>query len=104
MANRYAVASGNWSNAATWDGGTLPTSADDVYANNFAVTVDQNIDVISLRSTSGTGITAGGTFNFNTGGVTANISNNLFMAATLILVTAATGLVVINAPNSVLTN
>lgn len=103
MANRFAVASGNWSNTATWNGGTLPTSADDVYANNFAVTVDQNIDVISLRSTSGTGITAGGTFNFNTGGVTANISDTIVMNPTVstsfILITASSGLVIMNIPN-----
>lgn len=51
MAVRYAVASGNWSNAAIWNGGTLPTSADDVYSNNFTVTIDQNVTVLSLRNT-----------------------------------------------------
>ena len=103
MANRYAVADGNWSNTATWDGGTLPTSADDVYSNNFAVTVDQNIDVISLRSTSAAGISAGGTFTFNTGGVTANISDTIVMGSgvSFILVTASSGLVTINIPNGI---
>jgi len=103
MANRYAVASGSWSDTATWDGGTLPTSADDVYANNFAVTVDQNIDVISLRNTSAAGITAGGTFTFNTSGVTADISDTIIMGnvASFILVTASSGLVTLNMPNAV---
>ena len=50
MANRYAVASGNWSNTATWNGGTLPTSADVVRPNNFTVTIDQDITVQELRN------------------------------------------------------
>jgi hypothetical protein len=62
MALRYAVANGNWSSTATWNGGTLPTSADDVYANNFTVTVDQNITVLSLRTTSSTPAINGGVF------------------------------------------
>jgi len=65
MATRYAVASGSWSNTATWNGGTLPTSSDDVFSNNFIVTVDQDITAISLRNTSNASpaITAGGHFN-----------------------------------------
>jgi hypothetical protein len=95
MANRFAVANGDWSNTATWDGGTLPTSSDDVYTNNFNVNVNQNIDVISLRNTSTTGITGGGTFTFNTSNITANISNTIFSqnALTFILITASTGLI-----------
>lgn len=67
MATRWAVATGNWSNTATWNGGTLPTSADDVHANTFTVTVDQNITVLSLRTTSATGVTAGGGFALGNG-------------------------------------
>jgi hypothetical protein len=63
MAIRYAVAAGNWSSTATWNGGTLPTSADDVYSNNFTVGIDQNITVISLNTTATTGVTAGGFFD-----------------------------------------
>jgi hypothetical protein len=40
MANVYAVANGNWSAGATWNTGSVPTSADDVFANNFTVNVD----------------------------------------------------------------
>lgn len=65
MAIRYAVANGNWSSTATWNGGTLPTSADDVYANNFTVTINQNVTVLSLSNRAATGITAGGGFTFN---------------------------------------
>jgi hypothetical protein len=104
MANRFAVANGDWSNTATWDGGTLPTSADDVYTNNFNVNVNQNIDVISLRNTAATGITAGGTFTFNTSGITADISDTIVINLTstsFILVTSTTGLITINIPNGI---
>jgi hypothetical protein len=71
MAIRYAVTTGVWSNTATWDGGTLPTSADDIFSNNFTVTVDQDISASSLRNTSNVSpaITQGGFFNVtgNTG-------------------------------------
>jgi hypothetical protein len=63
MAIVYAVANGNWSSTATWNTGALPTSSDDVYANNFTVTIDQNITVISLNTTATTGVTAGGFFD-----------------------------------------
>ena len=62
MAIRYAVASGNWSSTATWNGGTLPTSADDVYANTFTVNIDQDITVLSLQTGTTTGVTVGGGF------------------------------------------
>jgi hypothetical protein len=62
MALRYAVANGNWSSTSTWDGGTLPTSVDDVYSNNFTVTVDQNVTVLSLRNTAGAPAVGGGKF------------------------------------------
>jgi hypothetical protein len=62
MAVRYAVATGNWSNTATWNGGTLPTAADDVYANNRTVTIDQDITVLSLRTMAQSPAVAGGGF------------------------------------------
>jgi len=49
MANYRAVANGNWSSLATWQDDSLgyfanstvlPTSADNVYSNNFTVTID----------------------------------------------------------------
>jgi len=84
MANVKAVATGNWSDTATWDGGVLPTAADDVYTNNFNVTIDQNVTVLSLRNTAATGITAGGRFFF-TNGVTVNATGTgLVSLSTLI--------------------
>lgn len=68
MALRYAAATGNWSAVGTWDGGaSIPTSADDVYANNFIVTIDQNVTVLSLRSTAGAPAIAGGHFTIASG-------------------------------------
>ena len=71
MALRYAVATGNWSNTATWDGGTLPTAADDVFSNNFTVTIDGTFTVLSIRNTLNAAlptIVAGGQFRFANGG------------------------------------
>jgi trimeric autotransporter adhesin len=68
MANVKAVATGNWSNTATWSGGVLPTSADDVFANGFTVTIDGTFTVLTIRNTSGTGIVAGGQFIYANGG------------------------------------
>jgi fibronectin-binding autotransporter adhesin len=64
MAIRFAVATGNWSNTSTWDGGTLPAADDDVFANARTVTIDQDVNVLSLRNTANTtpAITAGGGF------------------------------------------
>jgi hypothetical protein len=80
MALRYAVANGNWSNTATWDGGTLPTAADDVFANNFTVTIDGTFTVLTIRTTANTtpAITAGGIFTFANGGdLTCTASNGI---------------------------
>lgn len=75
MATRWAVQSGNWSDTTTWDGGTLPTSADDVFADGKTVTINQNVSVLSLRVTQRSGGTNGGTF----------------LVTTQVSVTAATG-------------
>ena len=71
MAFRYAVATGNWSNTATWDGGTLPTAADDVFSNSFTVTIDGTFTVLSIRNTLNAAlpvILAGGQFRYANGG------------------------------------
>lgn len=78
MAVRYAIATGNWSNTAIWNGGTLPTAADDVYANNQTVTVDVNPTVLSIRNSPTTGVTAGGGFVL-TNGVTLSATSAGFV-------------------------
>jgi hypothetical protein len=85
MAIRYAVATGNWSDTAIWDGGTLPTSADDVFSNNFTVTIDGTFTVLTIRNTANTtpAITAGGGFTFANGGnLTCSASNGVINRAT----------------------
>jgi hypothetical protein len=85
MAIRYAVATGNWSNTAIWNGGTLPTSADDVYANNFTVTIDGTFTVLTIRNTANTLplIIAGGGFTFANGGeLTCTATNAIEVGST----------------------
>ena len=86
MALRYAVATGNWSNTATWDGGTLPTAADDVFSNNFTVTIDGTFTVLSIRNTLNAAapvITAGGQFRFaNNGNLTCTAAQAIFAGST----------------------
>jgi hypothetical protein len=45
MGLKVAVASGNWSNPAIWEGGTLPTAIDIVASNGFTVNIDQSVTV-----------------------------------------------------------
>ena len=76
----------------------MPTSADDVYSNTFNVTINQNINVISLRNGATTGVTAGGQF-LGTSGITVvcdTIVNGVALAATLLL-NIVSGSVVITA-------
>jgi hypothetical protein len=84
MANYRRTATGNWSTLAQWqdDGGgsyaastVLPGAGDVVYANNFTVTLDQDVTVLELRTTTATNVNAGGLFDYGAGcnTVTANI-------------------------------
>jgi hypothetical protein len=56
------VASGFADDTATWNGGTLPASTDDLYTNTFTVTIRSNLTANSLKKISASGITAGGSF------------------------------------------
>jgi hypothetical protein len=63
MAIVYATKTGNWSDTTVWNTGALPTSADDVYANTFTVTVNVSATVLTIRTTSASGISQGGLFD-----------------------------------------
>lgn len=80
MANRYAVATGNWSDTATWDGGTLPTAGDAVRPNGFVVTIDQDITVDELTNNAAAPAVAGGSFAFGAG---RTITADIIVRATL---------------------
>lgn len=67
MADKYPSANGNWSTAANWNGGTLPGVGDDVYADGKSIVIDQNVTVLSIRTTQRAGGTAGGTFTISNG-------------------------------------
>ncbi len=94
MANRYAVATGNWSNPATWDGGTLPGPGDDVRSNGFTVTINQSITVLSIQTTAASPAVAGGGFTLNT--TTFNnltLTCNIQCGTTTCLTVSGTGVV-----------
>lgn len=81
MPNRWPITSGNWSVAATWSGSIIPTASDDVFLNNQVVTLDQNIQVISINNQSTGGVVAGGrveiygNFNVSASFIRANGAN-----------------------------
>jgi hypothetical protein len=61
MANYRAISSGVWSDLARWQDDSLgyfanstvlPTSSDDVYSNNFTVTIDGTRNAFTIRNTA----------------------------------------------------
>ena len=83
MANVYAIANGNWSSGSTWNTGTVPTAADDVFSNNFTVQVNGAFTVLSVRSTAAAPIVAGGLFNLNNGSnLTCTSSQGIYIGST----------------------
>jgi hypothetical protein len=70
MAIVYAVKTGNWSDTTVWNTGALPTSADDVFTNNFIVTINQSVAVLSFSNRATTGINTGGYFTIGAGNYT----------------------------------
>ena len=91
MAIINAANNGNWSSAATWPSGVFPTAADDVFANNRTVYIDQNINVLSLNTTQGAGGVAGGRFYANQGNWTINAANIIQAGTTYCVTVTGTG-------------
>jgi hypothetical protein len=100
MAIAFAVNNGNWSDTNTWSGSYIPQPGDDVYSNNRIVDVDTSFEVSTLRNTSGTGITAGGSFRFLSGSISGSVNTISVGGSALISVTATTGSVYFNALTS----
>lgn len=91
MANVYAVKTGNWSDITLWNTGALPTSADDVFSNNFTVTINVNVTVLTLRNTAQSPAVAGGGFVL-TNSATVTCTTELRSGnSTLILWSGTTG-------------
>lgn len=88
----WAVANGNSNAGATWNGGDVPTSTQDVFANGFTVTVNASTEWKSANTTAGTTAVAGGgftlsnsvtlTLNGGTGNATAGSSNCISYSGT----------------------
>lgn len=98
MANVYAVKSGNWSDVTVWNTGALPTSADDVFANNFTVTIDQNFTVLSIRNTAAAPAVAGGSFSLLSGfTVNCTAATGVVVGPTTCVTYAGTGTSTLNA-------
>ena len=76
MAIVRAVKTGVWSDVTVWNTGALPTAADDVYSNNFTVTINVSPTVLQISNASTTGVTAGGVFVMNTNGTTLTANVN----------------------------
>jgi len=87
MANVYAVKTGNWSDTTVWNTGTLPTASDDVRANGFTVTINQDITVLSINTTASSPAVAGGGFSNST--ALRNINANIVAGSSNCLTTTA---------------
>lgn len=46
----WPIANGNWSNAANWSSGAVPTLDDDVYLNGKTITADQHMECYTIRN------------------------------------------------------
>jgi hypothetical protein len=103
MANIKAAANGNWSATATWEGGVIPVAGDDVWANGRTITLNQDISVASLNTTSVAGIPFNGGSTFSNAGGAFN-AGPLVENITVVDITAGTStcLTVLNT-NSLLT-
>ena len=74
MADILATQTGNWSAGATWVGGVPPGVSDNAMANNYTVTIDQDVTCVSVRTDTTGGATASGQFTLGNGiTLTANV-------------------------------
>jgi hypothetical protein len=79
MANKFAVAAGNWSATSTWAdtpsgsaGASVPVAGDNAYSNGRAVTIDVSITCAKISNEAENGATVGGGFTIVASGLTVN--------------------------------
>jgi len=83
MANRFAVASGNFNATSTWattaagsPGASVPVAGDNAYANSRTVTITANATCDKISTQAENGATGSGGFILNSGvTLTANVSS-----------------------------
>lgn len=88
MANRFAVASGNFNDTATWSttaagspGASVPVSGDNAIANNRTVTITANETCDNITNGTTYGGTAGGGFVLNNG-ITLTVLSSVLTGGT----------------------
>ena len=88
MANRFAVASGNFNDTATWSttaagspGASVPVAGDNAIANNRTVTITANATCDNITNGTTYGGTAGGGFILNDG-VTLTVLSSVLTGGT----------------------
>ena len=110
MAVIRAIRADVFSDPTMWSSGTVPTSADDVVANTFIVTMDVSATVIQLRNDNGLGGTTGGYFDFSVSGVSITltgpipITQGAALGVSTILVSHISGTVSLTTTSSIITN
>jgi hypothetical protein len=74
MANRFAIATGNWSSTSTWSttaggsgGASVPVAGDNAYANSRTVTIDVNAAATKISTEAENGATGTGVFTLASG-------------------------------------
>jgi hypothetical protein len=47
---KFAINNGNWNNGAIWSDGNVPGPGDQVHANSYTITLNDDVDVLRLRT------------------------------------------------------
>lgn len=89
MANRFAIANGNFADTATWattyngaGGASVPGAGDSAMANNKTVNITANVTCTDLRNDTQGSAVGGGGFVITNGNVTADASTDIVTTAT----------------------
>jgi hypothetical protein len=102
MANRFAVANGDFGDTSTWSdtaggspGASVPIAGDNAIANNRTVTITADVTCDNLYNDTTGSATAGGGFACSTAGVTITATIQRAHTANLLVISNATGTVTV---------